>query len=229
MTANGIGASAASDVRADALCSPFVTDLPVESASVSVFGTSGRQATVCNSDALAARADGLQFDLGEGPHWEALDSRAPVFCPDLSPRTGARWPVFADAARELGIAAVFAFPMMLGAALVGVVDLYSRERMTLGRDFVRTATSLAARAAAPAVDRALASADNHDSVESVKSPLLRREVHQATGVIVARLELSPSEAFAFLRARSFSAGIPLDQLARDIIERRFTFDELTNE
>ena len=41
--------------------------------------------------------------------------------------SGRRWPVFALAARQAGAAAIFAFPLQIGAIRAGVLGLY-RER-----------------------------------------------------------------------------------------------------
>ena len=55
--------------------------------------------TLSASDKQAARLDELQFDLGEGPCWDALRLVEPVLEPDL--RNPVRsWPAFTDAIRD---------------------------------------------------------------------------------------------------------------------------------
>lgn len=66
------------------LCSAFVDALPVTGASISVFGRDGRQSTICATDSVASRGETLQFELGEGLHWEALQTGLPVLVQDLS-------------------------------------------------------------------------------------------------------------------------------------------------
>jgi hypothetical protein len=66
------------------LCSAFVDALPVTGASISVFGRDGRQSTICATDSVASRGETLQFELGEGPHWEALQTGLHVLVQDLS-------------------------------------------------------------------------------------------------------------------------------------------------
>jgi transcriptional regulator with GAF, ATPase, and Fis domain len=202
---------------ADALCASFVTELGVSGASISVVSYLGRQSTICSSDATVARAEALQFELGEGPHWEALESRAPVLCSDLDATDESRWPLFIDAARGLGIHAIFAFPMLMGAALVGVVDLYSTTARTVDRDFVARASHAASRAAHASVQRALHSAAHHASEETPMAPALRREVHQATGMILSQLEISATAAFARLQGHAFVTGRPIEDIARDVV------------
>jgi transcriptional regulator with GAF, ATPase, and Fis domain len=210
----------------DLLCASFVTEFGVSGASISVVSYLGRQSTICSSDATAARVEALQFELGEGPHWDALESRAPVLCSDLDAADESRWPLFIDAARGLGIHAIFAFPMLMGAALVGVVDLYSTAARTADRDFVARASHAASRAAHASVQRALHSATHHASAESPMAPALRREVHQATGMILSQLEVSATAAFARLQGHAFVTGRPMEEIAREVVLGSLVFSNL---
>ena len=60
------------------LCQPFLNVLPVTGASISMLKSPFRTEVVCASDALAARLDELQIDLGEGPCWDAVSTLQPV-------------------------------------------------------------------------------------------------------------------------------------------------------
>ncbi len=207
------------------LCRPFVDELPVDGASISVFSLTG-QSTICVSDALAARSEALQFELGEGPHWEALHTGVPVLLPDLAGDASSQWPIFRDAARTIGINALFAFPMKMGAAIVGVVDLYARRAITMNATTISRAAAMAARAAPAAAHQAMNSANDHRSDEDQMAPAMRREVHQATGMIQAQLDTSATDAFARLRAHAFATGLSVDDIARDVVERRLDFSTL---
>lgn len=215
--------------RADTLCASFVTELGVSGASISVMSHSGRQSTICSSDATVARVEALQFELGEGPHWDALSSRAPVFSTDIGAASESRWPLFVDGARGLGIQAIFAFPMLMGAALVGVVDLYSMKARTVDQDFMARASFAANRAATASVQRALRSAADDASHETPLAPALRREVHQATGMILAQLEISATAAFARLQGHAFVTGRPIEEIAHKVVLGRLEFDNLPDE
>lgn len=205
------------------LWSPFVTLLPVTGASISVVGAPG-QSTIGSSDPVAARVEELQFELGEGPHWEALRSGQPVLVPDLGERD-LSWPVFGAAVHELGIGALFAFPLTMGAVTVGVVDLYRSTPGALDARAVTTARSLAAAAAGSALRLASRAAAADAMPRGAMSPELRREVHQATGMVLVQLDITASEAFARLQAHAFSTGQPLEAVARDVVARRLRFDE----
>jgi hypothetical protein len=216
----------AAEPPVDPLVAPFVTELGVSGASISVVSYLGRQSTICSSDALAARAESLQFVVGEGPHWDALSSGEPALCSDLDARSESRWPLFTDGARELGLRAAFAFPMLMGAAIVGVVDLYSATARVVDRDFVDRASHMAGGAAPVAVRRAMYSAAHHDSMESPLAPALRREVHQATGVILAYLDISATAAFSRLQGHAFVTGRPIEEIAREVVSGDFALSSL---
>lgn len=214
------------DASDDALCLPFVRELGVSGASISVSSNPARQSSVCSSDARAARIDALQFELGEGPRWDALTSRAPVLCPDVAGVERARWPIFLAAASELGIGALFCFPMRMGAAIVGVVDLYCAAPQAADQEFQSSASTLAGRVASRAVQKALHSAENHASHESAMAPALRREVHQATGLILSQLNVSATEAFSRLQGYAFATGNSIDNIAHRVVERNLRFDDI---
>jgi hypothetical protein len=210
----------------DSLCLPFVRQLGVSGSSISVSSDLARQATVCASDSHAARIDALQFELGEGPRWDVVASRAAIICPDLAVTERSRWPIFLPAVSELGVGALFCFPMLMGAALVGVVDLYCTTPREVDQEFLSRASVLAGRAASGAVQKALHSAESPDSHESVLAPALRREVHQATGLILSQLDISATEAFSRLQGYAFAAGKSIDEIAHLVVERTLRFDDI---
>ena len=208
------------------LCAQFVVSLFVDAASVSVFDFAGRQSTVCASSGLAARVDSLQFELGEGPHWQALSSGQPVLCPDLRTMEHSSWPMFSTTAQGLGARAVFAFPMKLGAATVGVVDLLCTTPRRLDSHQVSLALSMANRSAGAAVRLATQLANESANTEHEMAPALRREVHQATGMIQVQLDTSATEALARLRSHAFAVGTSISTIAEAVVHGHLDFSSL---
>jgi AmiR/NasT family two-component response regulator len=49
-------------------------------------------------------------------------------------------------------------------------------------------------------------------------------VHQATGMVMVQLDSDINAAFAALRARAYQEDRTLQDLARDVLERRVRFD-----
>jgi len=80
------------------------------------------------TDEVSRQLAELQLTLGEGPLLDTSASNGPVLASDLADaEPGTRWPAFTSAARRAGAAAVFAFPLVIGAIRAGVLGLY-RDR-----------------------------------------------------------------------------------------------------
>lgn len=211
--------------RRTSLCTPFLSVLPVTGASVSVLAGAGGQSTMCSSDATAARLDELQFDLGEGPCWDAMISRRPVLHPDFRNGSGETWPMFSHAVQgdpaASDVYAVYAFPLFVGSLDIGAVDLYSSSSIPLQSHDVTDATELATVAAWQVLRRILADTPTDDAAGP--ATFNRREVHQATGMVLAQLNISADEAALLLRAHAFSSGRSVAEVANDVVERRLNF------
>ncbi|HEY3501663.1 MAG TPA: GAF and ANTAR domain-containing protein [Actinocatenispora sp.] len=182
-------------------------------------GSSVRE-PICASDPVSARLERLQYDVGEGPSLDAFDGNDPVLAGDLS--AGAfrrRWPVFSTAAVEIGARAVFAFPLQVGAVRIGVLETYRPEPGPLSER--ETARSLLVCHAAIVV---LLDGQMDGALGAGVLPY-RAEVHQATGMIVAQLDVSAEEAFVRLRARAYADNRTVEDVARDVVDRRVRFDD----
>jgi hypothetical protein len=211
------------------LCRPFVEAFPVSGAAISTIGGPLSPATICASDATARRLDEVQIDLGEGPCWDAVARNSSIAAPDLAAPDETRWPAFRDAIHSSDIAAVFAFPLRIGQLRVGVVDLYSDRRGALAQTELRDAGNLAGLAAHEVFRRALKVAGAIDNPDEDDDGLSRAIVHQATGMIIAQLDIAPDDAILVLKGRAFSTGRSMREIARDIVERRLDFSQPEDE
>lgn len=206
-----------------ALCTVFVNALPVSGASISVVGESGQHSTIGASDRLAAEVEAWQFELGEGPHWDALRTDRPALVYDLDDAAHT-WPALLGRILTGNVGALFAFPLQLGAATVGVADLYSRTSTApWPAETVQAARNLADRVTAPAVRLATRSAAAEVSEVGGFAVELRREVHQAAGMVMVQLDCTASAALLRLRGEAFASGVPLSTLARQVIQSRIDF------
>jgi hypothetical protein len=137
------------------LCWPFLDIFPVSGATVSTVGDLLGSETVSASDATAARVDELQFDLGEGPCWDAMRLRRPVLEPDIRNRPSTVWPAFSPAILDQGVGSLFAFPLLVGSLRIGAVDLYATDSVNLDARQAQQAEVLAAAVGKHVLRRAL--------------------------------------------------------------------------
>lgn len=205
----------------DSLAEPLLSALPVSGASISTLGKLLGTETVSASDDLIARVDEVQFDLGEGPCWDALATRAPVLEPDLHGDRPARWPAFSSALAEEDVASIFAFPMLVGPLKIGAVDLYSRRREHLNDEQTEGTQRLAALLGRLVLRKALA--DSGVDIADDGNRFSRRIIHQATGFIIAQVGLSADDAHLLLQGQAFAEGRTMQEVARDVVERRLSF------
>jgi hypothetical protein len=204
------------------LCDLYVELVPVSGASITVFRHPGAQSTICASDDLSAALDQLQFDLGEGPRWETARTGQASISLDIHLDAHPEWPVFGAAAAELGVGALFSFPISMGTQLLGVADLYRTLPGPLGDEATARAVKVSHQVAAPAAQFASQSATAAVELTG-EAAALRREVHQATGMILMQLEIDAVAALAALRGYAFSHGRSVEEVARDVVARRLDF------
>ena len=73
-------------------------------------------------------------------------------------------------------------------------------------------------------DLQAAVADPNSNAWAELNTLSRAEVSQATGMLVAQLEVEPAEALVRLRAHAYSTGRSATDVARDILDRRLRLE-----
>ncbi len=135
-----------------------------------------------------------------------------------------QWPMYAAAVvDQAGVGAVFALPLQWGPVNLGVLDLYRRAPGSLRRDQLRDAMSAADAAALMLLGLRTDPGDAPPAWD--RSWSNRAEIHQATGMVVAQLGITATDAFARLRAYAFAAQRPLGEIARDVVARRLHFTE----
>lgn len=201
------------------LCAAFLQELPVDGAAVSIFGGSAAETLMCASDATAARLDELQYDLGDGPRWDVLRTRLPVTIPDLGAAKARSWPAFAESAATTAAASFFVFPLLAGGLSIGVVELYCVSPRELTPAQKARAAELASRTAWTLLRGLMA----ENPTGSAGSTLTRREIHQATGMVLVQTDSTAEEALLLLRGHAFASGRSLQDTAVDVVSRRLDF------
>ncbi|MBF4616043.1 GAF and ANTAR domain-containing protein [Curtobacterium sp. VKM Ac-1376] len=209
----------------DELSRPFALALPLGGVSLSTFGPLCPSETVSATDDVAYRVDEIQFDLSEGPCWAALSADAPVLEPDIIGRPNAAWPAFNDAVRDQPVGAVFAFPVAFGPFPLGAVDLYVPQPAALDDESVQQAMTLASAASRRVLRRVIRTIADDDDALLDRSPLSRRVVHQATGVVLAQLDISPDDAYLILQGHAFARRSSMRQVAEEILDGTVRFEK----
>ncbi|MET0854632.1 MAG: GAF and ANTAR domain-containing protein [Microterricola sp.] len=204
------------------LARPFVRFLPVSGASISTFGSFLGAETISATDARAGRVDELQFDLGEGPCWDAVLNRRPVLEPDLSAGSSASWPAFLEAIQDEDIGAIFAFPLLFGPLEIGAVDLYSVEPVSLSLKQQRQTLALSEIVSRILLRHVI----TDDDAPGPPTTFSRRVIHQATGMVLAQLGTTAEDAHLIIRARAYAENRSMLDVAQDVIDRRIRFTAL---
>jgi GAF domain-containing protein len=203
------------------LAEPLLDVLPVSGVSVSTLGELLGTETVSASDEQIARVDELQFDLGEGPCWDALAHRRPVIEPDLRGNPPRAWPAFTKAIADEAVAAIFAFPLVIGPLRVGAIDMYRREPGELSREHQDLSLQLAAIVGRRVLRDALLRT-GRDELQA-EGGFSRRIVHQAVGFVIAQLGVSAEDAELLIQGQAFAENRSMREVAEDIVGRRMRF------
>jgi hypothetical protein len=201
------------------LCDACVEVLDVSGAGITVMG-GGQSGQLCVSSERMAALEDLQFTMGVGPCQDAFYTGQPVHAPSLGMVATSRWPAFVSLARDCGIGSVFAYPLVVNGAKIGVMTLYQdlegalsavQHDDSIAVAEVLTETVLSLQDAAP----------DGDLAEGLKEVVAyRAEVHQASGMVSIQLKIAVAEALVRIRAHAFAHDQPVGVVAADIVARR---------
>jgi len=220
-------------------CAAASTVLGVDGLYAVVGTRAGGTVLAFGAQEVGTALEDLQFTLGEGPSPEAAIAGIPVLAGELA-AAAARWPAFTGPALELGVNAVFAFPLRIGAIDLGTLTAYRATAGPLNPGQVTDALALAdavtltvlhsksAEDAAPGPGSNPAPAPSLDDQPGpgwAAPATYRAEVHQATGMVSVQLGVSLAEALARLRAFAFGRDLLLADVAADVVARRLRFTD----
>lgn len=206
------------------LCRAAAGALSGSGASLSVMVDDGVRGVTAASDAAAEHLEDLQFVFGEGPCIDAFEARRPVLVPDVMDSTAHRWPIYTPGVHRLGVRAVFAFPLQVGAARLGVLDVFRDRHGSLTADELGQALTFADVAVTVLLDGQAVARAGDAAPGLVEAFAGRAELFQAQGMVTVQLGVSLAEALARIRAHAFAENRPLRDVAGDIVARRLRLD-----
>jgi hypothetical protein len=208
------------------LCQVSAETTATDGAGIMLFGNGVSRGSVCSTDRVSELIEELQFTLGEGPCIDACRSGRPVLEPDLASPTTIRWVAFGPPALAAGVGAVFGFPIRIGAAGLGALNLYRGRSGPLTDEQHADALVLADLAAEIILLLQAEASPGELAAELEAGASLHYVVHQASGMVSVQLGSSVDHALVRLRAHAFRTGTPLVEVARNVVNRGLRFDPL---
>lgn len=183
-----------------------LADGPWDSAAVARRQPSGMWGTWAGTGPLGLICDQIQWDLGEGPAYDALTAEV-VSAPDLT--ADSRWPAWRSEAVPLGGRAAVATRLDAGQTL-GSLTVYA-DRPVVPRpaaiEHLRTMTVH--------LSTLLVAADRlHHLEEAMRS---RGTIGQAVGLMTERYGIAADQAFATLRRISQNENVKIAHLAAVLV------------
>jgi hypothetical protein len=176
------------------------------------------------TDRRSNELEDLQATLGQGPSFDVIGGVGPVLEGELASAAAlTRWPEFAPTAVARGVAAVFAVPVGVGAARLGVMGLYRDWPGPLSQDQFEAVLLYADAVLMLALDQRGGLAPGAVDLLGAGFTERRAEVHQAAGMVSVQLGVPLTDALVALRAHAYAEGKTTAQVAADVVARRLSF------
>jgi GAF domain-containing protein len=179
----------------------------VDYASITVKHSDGTLETAAPTDEVLWGVDAAQYDLQEGPCYDAAVDTVHVVAPDLG--NDPRFPRYAVTAMAVGIRAQAGIRLFDAPKSQGALNLYSTS---IGSFEDLGAVGLLFRhQSAMAIGYAH---EIHNLQEALRT---RRTIGQAIGIVMERYSLTDQRAFAFLTRLSQHGNVKLNKIAEQLV------------
>ncbi|HVL99220.1 MAG TPA: GAF and ANTAR domain-containing protein [Egibacteraceae bacterium] len=191
--------------------------LEVETCGVLVESRGGDLRLVAATSETMEELEDTELRFKEGPCLDAYRTAEQVTRENIS-KEAERWPRIVAKATEMGLAAVYAFPIRLRDDCIGALNLYREVTGAFEENDVRLAQAFADIAAIGILQQRKV-ADAEDRAHQLQSALDSRVViEQAKGIIGERHQLTPAEAFQVIRTYSRSHNRKLRDVCEGIVK-----------
>jgi GAF domain-containing protein len=182
-------------------------------AGMSIVNPTGIDTPAGSGEALR-RLDSLQFELREGPCYDAVRMHEVVLVRDLA--NDGRWPRWGPCVvEEMGVRSIVSYRLFEAEHTLGAMNLYSRRVDAFDAEDIDNGAALAAHVAVT-----LAEAQNVTHLKAAIS--VRTVIGRAEGILMERFDLSAAQAFAILRRASQARNIKLNRVAEELVRTRLT-------
>jgi len=195
--------------------------LDVDEAGILLADEDGDLEVVASTSESSTLVETMQFDARSGPCWTSFTTAAPVSLPDVDVDR-ARWPEFAEVARQQGFRSAHAVPLRLRGTVIGTLNLLRNSVGELNDRDVRVAQALADVATIGILqERTLR--ESAVVQQQLQGALDTRVViEQAKGVVAHVRGVSTDEAFVLIRRHARENRLKLADVASQLVERRLT-------
>src|SRR5688500_3283761 len=171
---------------------------------------------VAYTDESARLLELFELQKKEGPCLDCFATGRVIPNIDLATASD-RWPVFTEAARDLGFATCHALPLRLRRQVIGALNLFAVGTEPLSEDHLAVAQGLADIATIGLLHER-AARDQVGLSEQLQAALHSRIlIEQAKGVLSARAGTSVERAFRLMRAHARRTGSLLTAVAEGIV------------
>jgi transcriptional regulator with GAF, ATPase, and Fis domain len=199
--------------------------LHVDAAGVILGDQHGHLQVVASTSNRAQDLELFELQSDEGPCLDCFNTGRAVANVETSVAID-RWPQFSAAFIDAGYQSAHAVPLRLRSQVIGAMNLFCIDAMTLDDSDLALAQALADVATIGLLqERAV-----HESdllAEQLQTALNSRVlIEQAKGVLLALTGTSVDEAFRLMREHSRRNRIPLREVAAGVIARTITPEQL---
>jgi GAF domain-containing protein len=178
-------------------------------ASISVRHGDGRLETLAPTDALVRRVDLLQFELSEGPCYDAVEATTVTLSDDLA-RDDGRWPAYGPRVAALGLRSQLGIRLASDDGWRVALNLYARRPNAFDSETISLAQMFA--------DQAAGAMGLVRTVQTLNKALVMREtIGQAVGIVMERYAIDPDRAVAFLLRTAQTSNARIQDVAQEII------------
>lgn len=178
---------------------------------ISTLDKNGKVQTRAATSDLVLQLDQLQYELGEGPCIESLETSLVVSVPEAP--HDQRWPRYLGAAVKLGLRSQLAVKLFDDERTIGGLNLYSTTSDNIDPEAESIAELLGAHAAI-----AMGHATTRETLNEALQT--RKVIGQAIGILMERYSMNEERAFAFLVRASSHANTKLRDIARELVDQR---------
>jgi hypothetical protein len=179
----------------------------VQHASLTVKQADGTLVTVAPTDDLLIEIDAAQYELHEGPCYEAAVNTVHVTSPNLA--ADDRFPRYAKVAVDRGIRAQAGIRLFDAPKSNGALNLYSTHVGAF--EDISTLGHLFASQAATAISYA------HEITQLNEAMQTRGLIGQAVGILMERYGLNDQRAFSLLARLSQDRNVKLRIIADEVV------------